>query len=93
MFDLIKTAIFSVFKMIVNFFVELVCDFINFLLTPIAESLPELSWDISFFVPYLNLANCFFDFSFALFLFLAYCLFALTITIINYILGLIPTIN
>ena len=88
MFDIIIEAV----KNIIKNFIIAICDFLDPLLLPIAEALPTLEWNVSF-LEYLSFANLFFDFRYAFVLFFSYVLFALTINIINWILGLIPTIN
>lgn len=87
-----KNIIVSAVKVIISGLIEALCAFLNPLLLPIADALPTITWNTSF-LSYCNFANYFFDFQYAFSLFVAYLLFALTITIINWILGLIPTIN
>lgn len=62
-------------------------------LMPVALALPELDYDVSFLARFTALANQWVALDYGLILFLCWCGFCLSLAAINWLLGLIPTIN
>jgi len=79
--DLINSMITVFFEMVDN------------VMCPVCQALPDLDFEAGFLVQACGLANKFIALDYGLYLFLAYCLYALTVLLIKWILGLIPTIN
>ncbi len=78
---------------IIQMLIDAVCVFIDLLLTPVANCLPTFYYDLSSIIPYVRLLYCFIDINYIFILFVSYITISISLIIINWILGLIPTIN
>ncbi len=87
--DGINSLVIKAFNCIISFFDA----FLTSLITPVISYFPSLDFDVSFLSNFLYLVDCFFDLRFLVILVTAYFVITLALIIINWILGLIPTIN
>lgn len=78
---------------IFNHIIEWVVGVVDSIAAPIVSAIPDLYTDLGFLSNALFIANKFFAFDYALLLFSSYIVFCFSLSLVNWILGLIPGIN
>ena len=86
-------AIWAMLVDFINSLIAVVIDLVDGVMVPVAQSLPQLDYEASFLVEVCGLANKFIALDYGVYLFMAYCLFCLSVLLIKWILGLIPGEN
>ena len=88
-FSALPDVLLNFFSLCKDKFVELV----DLTMVPVVEALPEIELPVQQFYRYLGLVDRFFAINYALTLFFAWITVTLVIATINWVLGLIPTVD
>lgn len=86
-------SLWAMFVDFINSMIAVVFDLVDGIMVPVCQQLPQLDYEAAFLVEVCGLANKFFALDYAIYLFMAYCLFCLTVLSVKWILGLIPTVS
>lgn len=87
--DYLYNLVIEIFDYFCSFF----SDLFSSLFDPLLELLPETDFDLSWAEPYYNFLDLFFPIEFALAMFGIYCVFCISVLVVKWTLGLIPTVN
>lgn len=93
MLDSIMDYIVAWFMLCINHLIELVVALADTMLVPVVSALPDLRMETAFLMKVIGLANQFIALDYGVILFTAFLIFALAVSLVNWVLGLIPTIN
>ena len=76
-----------------DFIMKWAFEILDAALMPVANALPQLDTEVAFLAKFTGLANQWVALDYGCILFLCWCIFCLSVAGINWLLGLIPTIN
>lgn len=93
MFDSVIDYVVAWFMACVNYLLELVVSLVDSIMIPAVEALPDLRTGTAFLIDVIGLCNQFIALDYAVILFFSYLLYCGTLIMLNWVLGLIPTIN
>lgn len=78
---------------LINSMIAFAFELVDDIMVPVCQELPQLDYESAFVVEVCGLANKFFALDYAVYLFMAYCLFCFSVLLVKWILGLIPGLS
>ncbi len=87
--EMLMVFVVDAFNLIITTF----CDLLDAVMVPVVELLPEFQWDWSPFFGVMGVVNDWIALDWAFSLLAFYIAFCLSVALIKWLLGLIPTLN